>query len=362
MNESWADPSHTDGALSTAAMGRLMAVLFVLSGAVTALYPLLPTPPGFHATAVVLIGVAAIAVGTGYWWLPWGRWSQRTALLAGAPIAHALIALHNYYGGADPYRYCLYFMVVYVWIGLAQPRWTAVRVAPMTVVAYLAPLVLHHSRTVALVSVSYAVVMFVLIGESVAWVSTDLQRAQRSLTHQAFHDPLTGLANRALFVDRLQHAVELRRRDGRPVTVLFLDLDDFKSVNDTFGHAGGDTVLRAVADRLCSAVRPSDTLARMGGDEFAALLESPVGDPLGVGERVRSAVEQPYDLADRSVTVGCSVGVATTAATGEPIDAADLLQHADSAMYDAKASGKNTVRLYSPATASGGDRRETTAP
>jgi diguanylate cyclase (GGDEF)-like protein len=253
--------------------------------------------------------------------------------------------LHNYFGGVDPYRYCLFFMVAYVWIGLSQPRWTSLRVAPITVIAYLAPLLISHRPAVALISVVYALPVFVLVGESIAWVGTQLQSAQRSLAHQAFHDPLTGLANRALFTDRVEHATELHRRDMRPVTVLFLDLDDFKAVNDTYGHAGGDALLRAVAERLRGALRPADTLARLGGDEFAVLLESPIDDPATVGGRVLAALETPFAIGDDLVRVTSSIGVVTASAGTALADGAALLQRADAAMYAAKAAGKHTMRV-----------------
>jgi diguanylate cyclase (GGDEF)-like protein len=132
----------------------------------------------------------------------------------------------------------------------------------------------------------------------------------------------------------------------RPVTVLFLDLDDFKAVNDTYGHAGGDALLRAVAERLRGALRPADTLARLGGDEFAVLLESSIDDPATVGRRVLAALETSFDIADQVVRVTSSVGVVTASASTVPADAAALLQRADAAMYAAKAAGKHTMRVY----------------
>ena len=165
------------------------------------------------------------------------------------------------------------------------------------------------------------------------------------LTHQAFHDALTGLANRALFLDRVEHAVERGGRSGESLAVLFCDLDDFKLVNDSLGHEAGDELLRTVAARLRGVLRDSDTAARLGGDEFAVLLED-VGDHDGlheVAERVLEAVRQPLTLAGSATRVGASLG----AALRQPGESAQaLLRNADMAMYSAKAGGKGCLELY----------------
>ncbi|HWG94214.1 MAG TPA: EAL domain-containing protein [Mycobacteriales bacterium] len=170
---------------------------------------------------------------------------------------------------------------------------------------------------------------------------------EAELRHQAFHDGLTGLANRALFGDRLQHALDLHRRDLRPLAVLLCDLDDFKVVNDTAGHAAGDALLVRVAERLRGAVRSADTLARLGGDEFAVLLEQGE-DAATVARRVAEALDAPFAVADRTVRVTASIGLAEVppdAATPTP---SELLVRADTAMYRAKRQGKSQVQLYRP--------------
>ncbi|HLB23845.1 MAG TPA: EAL domain-containing protein, partial [Dehalococcoidia bacterium] len=164
------------------------------------------------------------------------------------------------------------------------------------------------------------------------------------LQHQAFHDPLTGLSNRARFVDRLDHALARRINAGAGPSVLFLDLDDFKSVNDTLGHAAGDDLLRQVGDRLQQCLRPADTLARMGGDEFAALIEdAPEEDALVVAERVLDALRSPFTISDREIFSRASVGAVHA---GGVANSADLLKHADVAMYVAKSQGKSRVVAY----------------
>ncbi|MBV9291271.1 MAG: EAL domain-containing protein [Frankiales bacterium] len=177
-------------------------------------------------------------------------------------------------------------------------------------------------------------------------VLLDNRRLMASISHQAFHDALTGLANRALFADRLSHALELHRRDLRPVTVLLIDLDDFKTVNDSLGHPAGDELLIRVSERLRAVVRAGDTVARLGGDEFAVLMEDG-GDPVQLAGRILASLEHAVSLGQRSVPVGASIGVATLHPEDAAASSADMLKRADLAMYAAKRSGKSTMCLYS---------------
>ncbi|CCG05745.1 EAL domain-containing protein [Blastococcus saxobsidens] len=165
----------------------------------------------------------------------------------------------------------------------------------------------------------------------------------------ALHDQLTGLPNRAMFLDRLQHAVQLHRRDHRPVAVLLFDLDDFKAVNDRLGHAAGDDLLVRVGERVLGALRAGDTLARLSGDEFAVLLEDG-GDPLVTGRRILASMREPFVIAQGSaqVTAAVSMGVADLAGHDEPVTAEVLLSHADIAMYSAKRAGKHRIACYDP--------------
>ncbi len=174
---------------------------------------------------------------------------------------------------------------------------------------------------------------------------SERKRLEQQLTHQAFHDPLTGLANRALFRDRVSHALALAQREGRPITVLFLDLDDFKKVNDSLGHAEGDRLLIAAAERFLSCARAADTVARLGGDEFAILIEHVAGNDARAGllERLTAAMLHPFTLSGNQVQVSASIGVAT-AAGDETAD--DLLRNADVAMYAAKRRGKGRSETY----------------
>jgi diguanylate cyclase (GGDEF)-like protein/PAS domain S-box-containing protein len=170
---------------------------------------------------------------------------------------------------------------------------------------------------------------------------SERRRLEEQLTHQAFHDPLTGLANRALFRDRVSHALALAQRRGTPVTVLFLDLDDFKKVNDSLGHAEGDRLLIAAAERFLACARTADTVARLGGDEFAILIEGADGE--GLPERVAAAMSHPFSLSGNQLKVTASIGVATAS----PDDRADdVLRNADMAMYAAKRHGKGRAEMY----------------
>ncbi|MFC7276074.1 putative bifunctional diguanylate cyclase/phosphodiesterase [Paractinoplanes rhizophilus] len=175
---------------------------------------------------------------------------------------------------------------------------------------------------------------------------TRQRRLEQELTHQAFHDAMTGLANRVLFHDRLEHALARGARDGSVVGVLFIDLDDFKIVNDTLGHAVGDALLIAVADRIAGALRADDTAARLGGDEFAALVEN-VQDPGAVEEtanRILAALAEPIVIdGETSLNAVASIGITTTP---EADSADELLRQADLALYVAKGAGKNQWRRY----------------
>jgi diguanylate cyclase (GGDEF)-like protein/PAS domain S-box-containing protein len=173
------------------------------------------------------------------------------------------------------------------------------------------------------------------------WVATledvtERHRAQARLAHQATHDELTGLPNRYLLVDRLHHALTRRRRGLDPVTVLFVDLDGFKDINDAHGHAAGDEVLREVAARLVSVLRPNDTLARLGGDEFVVVLEGidEVGARL-LERRITAVLADPLVVVgvEAPLAVAASIGVA---AAGPDETATEVLDRADAAMYQAK--------------------------
>ena len=175
------------------------------------------------------------------------------------------------------------------------------------------------------------------------------RRLLATVTIQALRDPLTSLANRALFHDRLAHAVAMTARDGRDVAVLSLDLDDFKLVNDTLGHPTGDAVLVEVANRLRGVARTGDTVARLGGDEFAVLLEGGAEHALGAAERILGAFDAEFEVDQRPIDVRISAGLAELRGTEtDPVTAEELLKRADLAMYSAKRVRAGGVTTFTP--------------
>jgi diguanylate cyclase (GGDEF)-like protein/PAS domain S-box-containing protein len=177
---------------------------------------------------------------------------------------------------------------------------------------------------------------------------SDQRSLEDQLRHQTFHDPLTGLANRALFAEHLEQAVRRRTRSDGSLHVMFIDLDNFKAVNELHGRAQGDELLRQVAERLQESLRDADAIARIGGDEFAVLLEGGFGsvDPSAAAKRLVEKFSVPFDLGTEAVVMTASIGVASDAIGAETDE--ELLRHADLAMYAAKAQGKRCFVVYTP--------------
>ena len=192
------------------------------------------------------------------------------------------------------------------------------------------------------------------IPPSVAWSSTfatsPTASGQRSaLSHSGFHDSLTGLPNRALFHDRLEHALDRTARSGLGVAVVYLDLDGFKMVNDSRGHEAGDQVLREVAARVTRAVRTLDTVSRLGGDEFAILIEESarvLDEAETVAERVLQSLTEPFMVDVQQIVLSASIGIAIGDVS---CTASSMMRDADVAMYKAKTTGKSQWAVYEPA-------------
>ena len=177
---------------------------------------------------------------------------------------------------------------------------------------------------------------------------TEQKELEREIEYLAYHDVLTGLPNRILFQDRMQQAITQAKRDGTDFALLFVDLDGFKNVNDTFGHTAGDSLLKMVAERLRACVREGDTVARLSGDEFTVLLRDTSDDEglKRVATKIVDSLAQPYDMAEYSATVTASVGISLYPEHARGVE--KLMIYADEAMYLAKHSGKNNFQIYQP--------------
>ena len=218
--------------------------------------------------------------------------------------------------------------------------WSGIVVAAVVI---LGTLLLGYS------SINYLSLFVLTAVTTVVYLLTrNLNVAHQENRYKAFHDSLTGLPNRALFLDRLQQALDRSSREGVLHAVLFVDLDYFKIINDSLGHKAGDQLLTVVAERLRACVRPADTAARLGGDEFVVLLDNvmDVGDAISVAERIIEALGVPIELGERQVVVGTSVGIALSEDHESQPDV--MLRNADVAMYEAKKEGKGRHKVFDP--------------
>ncbi len=186
----------------------------------------------------------------------------------------------------------------------------------------------------------------VIAATGIARDVTALKVKEAYLSHRALHDPLTGLPNRVLLLDRLEAALARMRRHQSHLAVLYLDLDRFKTVNDNLGHEVGDRLLQVVGQRLQDTLRPSDSVARLGGDEFAALLADlhEPAEAMQVADRLLAAISEPVEIDGNSFVTTVSIGI--TAATDGDTSAGELLRRADFAMYTAKDRGRARIESY----------------
>jgi diguanylate cyclase (GGDEF)-like protein len=211
---------------------------------------------------------------------------------------------------------------------------------------------------IAITSAVAVILVMSFLYRSLVDLVKELEAREAAAQHQALHDQLTSLANRALLEDRLGQALNRYRRHGEQVALLMLDLDRFKQVNDTLGHNAGDRLVQEVGERLRSLVRDTDTVARIGGDEFAIVQVSPKGeaDVRRLCERIIEVIREPFSLGGREARVGVSIGAVF--ASREVAEASELLRKADITMYRAKAAGRDCYRIFTEAMDADVQRRD----
>jgi diguanylate cyclase len=283
-------------------------------------------------------------------------------LYVAADLVYGWITLHSSYSGGDRVDTLWMLAIAATAIAAAAqgharapeevvPARARVSIVPYAAVAMaFAVLILsdrHDEFFPGLAMPILAVLLAALVVSRQLLAQRDLARAQGELRHLALHDALTGLPNRTLILDRAEQMLARARRDQTSAGVLFVDLDDFKQVNDTFGHGAGDKLLRAAAARLSTVVRESDTVARLGGDEFMILLDggSLIATPELVAERILAVLREPIDLngsTGRLLTITASIGIAV----GVRSSADELVRDADLALYKAKEAGKDRYAVY----------------
>lgn len=301
-----------------------MVVIGVLSGVATWGTSFVPYPSGFDAAAVRAVGLGTVAASLLVLLVPWRRLPLRATLVL-VPVALTLISLHNTVSSGDAYRYGTFFLVLFMWIGIWHRRGTSLMVSPFAAAAYVVPLLITHQPTYASWTVLYALPVFVVGGEVLAWRSQALASALERVRTAAVTDSLTGLPDRTVFEQAVADAA------GTDAQVLFLDVDDFKAVNDRHGHAAGDAVLVKVADALRRSVREGDLVARVAGDEFGAVLRGPVTPEAGEAVTRRLAEALAASGPD-GAPVRVSVGLAST----DVGSAHEVVAAADAAMYREK--------------------------
>ncbi len=344
----------------------LVAFLYVILGLLDVRFStgkLIGTAQTLHFFVIIPMLLATVILGSFA--------SLRRVFFPLSALTTAVAALCNLYlvhktGLQSQYVSELYFMILWVFTVAGFRLWIAVglalgMIAAAVVNAATIPMVQTHLLLAYCFWLFVAFSLAYLGGHLLEYYSkanfynvVELQKeieerrsAQESLRHAAFHDPLTGLPNRVLLGERLANAIEQARRKGEKVGWLFIDLDRFKTLNDTLGHSEGDRLLRMVAERLQSCVRGSDTVGRLGGDEFTVLLTGvdSADSAMRIAEKIRESLEVPYELGVHGAfSSSASIGVALYPDHGS--DETALSKSADSAMYLSKKKGRNTVTMF----------------
>ena len=314
--------------------GLVLAFTVVVLGTFWAVHP------GSRTVAATLaVGGATVVVCAGMACLPWRKLPPLALVMFPVLLVVAEVTL-SLRTNQVASNYTGFFTLAFVYMGLTQARRT---LAAFALVAVPGWILAQDKFTAAwAIRLFLVLVVWVLIGEVLATRTARSRASTKRLIAQANHDVLTGLASRALLSDRI--AQLLSQPGGSAASLLLIDLDGFKTINDTFGHAAGDELLVVVANRLRASVRPEDLAARLGGDEFGVLLENgDLGTAAEVAKRMLVTVGEPMTLSRGRVAVTASIGIV---GTGGATTADEVMRDADIAMYEAKSSGRNRMAIY----------------
>ncbi|WP_258723468.1 GGDEF domain-containing protein [Cellulomonas sp. NS3] len=332
----------------------LLVVLLLLTAFIQVLVMAMPAPGAFHAVEAVSLLSRCAAAG----WLLATRGRERHprtyAVIIGVDVLMFVVSFALIQGVANAgIPLALMSRVPFVFAVLPRRQ---VQVLTSLILVGCDGVLLWQAAHGNLITIGLAVLFTAVVlvtGITVRVLTSSFAASARGarelaaqLEHAALHDPLTGLANRTLYTDRLEHAVAHAHRTGRDVAVLLVDLDHFKDVNDTHGHATGDALLAAVADRLRATVRAGDTVARLGGDEFVVVLDD-IADPadaLATARHLRDALIGPITADGVQLRCSASIGVAFARARGHELG--KVLREADVAMYRAKAQGPGHLEVF----------------
>lgn len=314
------------------------AWLFLATGTVTFLNNYLPGDENLNKPALTAIAAIAATLGVATFGFPWQRVDRRATLILPV-LAFALIATANRFGGVSAYSFGVYFVVVFAWVGMNHPRWTSLRYAPVAAAAYVAPLLTAPGHSMTEVwSVTVPIPVAVLVGETIALVMQQVLDAQEELRVTSHTDELTGVRNRRGFMSVAEHRRTLAARNRKEVSLLFLDLDHLKTINDEAGHAAGDDALRALGEILRATFRDSDVVGRIGGDEFCVLIDHDRGagpDVLDACLRRLHTYIELWNATRLSIDLAVTAGTTTLDPAGEmTID--EMIARADSVMYAQK--------------------------
>jgi diguanylate cyclase (GGDEF)-like protein len=334
-------------------LGRSAAVLFFGAGVVTIANTLFSGLPGVDVPALRMTGVLSIVTA---FFVPLLPWSRHLRLVASSVVLVAIGYLvvsdqvdHFSRSQSAVAVYPIFFIMVVAWSGLIQIRGAPTVVAGLSGLALGGILVEGGHGSIGLQCVIVTMPAAAVLGEVISWSSKRVANLVGLELDRRLHDPLTGLANRHLFIERTEQALGRVRRSEHSLAVLFIDLDRFKQVNDSMGHAAGDQLLIEVAKRLRELVRQADDVARFGGDEFAILCDDleQQDAAVAIAQRVLRRLDNAFPFGKRDVTVSASIGIALSHDGDKTAE--EILQDADSAMYRAKDAGRARFEFFDDA-------------